>query len=65
MDAQLLLTALLILFAAGFLLNQALRVIRSWRAGSCGNTCGCPSQQNQTASRLITQLTLKPKRAQG
>ncbi len=65
MDTQLLLTALLILLAMSYLLNQLVRVVGSWRAGSCGNTCGCPSQQKQPASRLITQLTLKPKRVQG
>lgn len=65
MDTQLILTVMLIVLAMSYLLSQVVHVLRNWRAGSCGNTCGCPSQQKQPVSRLITQLTLKPKRVQG
>jgi hypothetical protein len=62
MDSQLILTVAFILVALAYLLRQLFRVFRSWRAGSCGNTCGCPSQSKPTNLPLITQLTLKPKR---
>lgn len=63
MDSQLILTLAYILVALAYLLRQLFHVFRSWRAGSCGNTCGCPSQANPTNPPLITQLTLKPKRS--
>lgn len=62
MDGQLIFTVTIILAAVAYLLWRSRHLIRSWRAGSCGNTCGCPSQKKPT-NPLITQLTLKAKRS--